>query len=197
MGLMEVQRVLARLYTEDELRERFFADPAAVGKTLGLDIEETRRVAELSAGEVRGFARSLRRKRLGEVAKLLPMTRRALGALFDRLFFRYAGTADRSVPRGIRKHREDAAAFASFLAAEASAGGVPPAWAADLARYEAAGLKASEPGRTCLVCWYRYPVARLAGSSPAPGPTVGLWVRLFPLGRLWHVTLSLPWLRRR
>ena len=35
MGLAEIQRVLARLYVDPTLRERFFADPAAVGAELG------------------------------------------------------------------------------------------------------------------------------------------------------------------
>src|SRR4051812_34429829 len=39
MGVAEIQSVLARLYVDPKLRDRFFADPAAVGAELGLDAE--------------------------------------------------------------------------------------------------------------------------------------------------------------
>ena len=41
MGLAEVQAALARLFTDSDLRVRFFADPIEVGRELGLDESET------------------------------------------------------------------------------------------------------------------------------------------------------------
>jgi hypothetical protein len=64
MGLAQIQQVLARLYTDAALRERFFADPQRTGAELGLDAGEVHQLAHLSVQQVTFFARSLQRKRL-------------------------------------------------------------------------------------------------------------------------------------
>ena len=113
MGLAEAQRLLARLATDATLRARFAADPEGVAAEFGLSPEEAAHFADLHQGQLDEFARSLIRKRLGEVESLLPLTSRALGpARLAALFRRHAGA---HVPRGIKKHRDDAVAFASFL----------------------------------------------------------------------------------
>lgn len=110
MGLAEVQALMAQLYTDAPLRERFFDDPTAVGLEFDLSGDEIRHLEHLSERQVGRFADALRGKRLHGVAKLLPLTREALGDRLHDLFQRYAGTY---APRGIRKHRDDALAFAT------------------------------------------------------------------------------------
>ncbi len=79
MGLAEVQGVLARLYIDPALRDRFFADPAAVGAELGLDVEEAQNLARIPRRQVEQFADSLRRKRRDQVRRVVPIAARALG----------------------------------------------------------------------------------------------------------------------
>jgi hypothetical protein len=159
MGLADVQRVLARLYTDGALRERFFADPEATGATLGLSADEARLLAHLPARETRFYARSLQRKRRDQVAAVLPLTRRALNGAFEALFADYAETPS---PSGPKKGRADAIAFAAFLARPPDAAPLVPSWVRELACYEAAWLQSTDPAFRCRVHCFRYPVGRIA-----------------------------------
>jgi hypothetical protein len=197
MALAEVQGALARLYTDAALPARFFADPVAVAPELGLSPEEARQLGTLQAEQIHFFADTLRRKRLGEVRALLPLTHRLLGRAFVALFWQIAPTY---VPRGIHKHRDDALAFVAFLERAARAEGVTPAWALDLARYEAAWLLVTEPTRRWTLRWFHYPVATVA-QALARGAilpalrqqrTIGLWVRLSGRHTPRHLLLALP-----
>lgn len=60
MGLAQVQQVLAQLYTNTDLRERFFNHPNEVAEELGLSVDEQQQVAQLSAQQVNLFASSLK-----------------------------------------------------------------------------------------------------------------------------------------
>jgi hypothetical protein len=197
MALAEVQGALARLYTDAALPARYFADPVAVAPELGLSPEEARQLGALSAHRVEFFADTLRRKRLGEVRALLPRTHRLLGRAFVALFWQFAPTY---VPRGIHKHRDDALAFVRFLEQAARADGVTPAWALDLARYEAAWLQVAEPARRWTLRRFRYPVATAAralarGANPpslCQQRTIGLWVRLSGRDTPRHLLVAPP-----
>jgi hypothetical protein len=197
MALAEVQRALARLYTDAALPARFRADPRAVGTELGLTAEEARQLGTLSVQQLRFFADTLRRKRLGEVRDLLPLTHRLLGQTFVALFWQFAPTY---VPRGIHKHRDDALAFVRFLEYTVGAAGLSPAWALNLARYEAARLEAAEPARRWTMRQFRYPVASvvqaLAHETPPaalrPRPTTCLWLRLSSRHTPRYLQLALP-----
>ncbi|MEH1939200.1 MAG: hypothetical protein V7L01_03140 [Nostoc sp.] len=187
MGLAQTQQVLAQLYTNTDFRERFFANPEAVGAELGLSCDEAQKLAQLSAQEVNIFANSLKWKRLGEVRELLPRTARALGKNFTALFWRYAQT---HLPKGIKKHREDAIAFANFIAI-AEEENLDPPWISDLVRYEKTWLLAYEPTSRLIVCWFRYPVgiANLEGMNRQP--TIAIWFRLSKQSQLRHIVRSL------
>jgi hypothetical protein len=114
VGLAEVEAALARLYTDDRLRENFFADPRAVGAELGLSDGEARQLGSADRRRVELFAESLRLKRLGEVRGLLPRTAAVLGdGELRALFLEFAGDF---VPEGTHKHRADALAFAEYAA---------------------------------------------------------------------------------
>lgn len=197
MGLREIQRALAQLYTNAALRERFFADPQAVGEKLGLSAAEVQQVAQLSSQQVNLFANSLHAKRLGEVCKLLPLTYRALGKHFALLFRRYAETY---VPKGIKKQRDDAISFATFVEQVARAEDIESGWAMEVLRYEKAGLIASSITRRLMVCRFGYAIGKLVQSldrgdevpSLLKQPTIVFWVRFTRQGQLWRVVFSLP-----
>ena len=190
MGLAQVQAALARLYTDAAWRADFLADPEGAGAGLGLQAAEARQLAQLAPGQVQLVAGSLRRKRLNEVAKLLPLSHRVLGPGFAALFWRHA---DAYLPRGTKRHRDDALAFAAFVGRTARAEGLEPPWAADLIRYEAAWLAASTPGRRGLLRWFRCDPRAVAHALAHEGgdvqaarhATLGVWVRL-PGGGVWH-----------
>jgi hypothetical protein len=59
----EVERFLARLLTDPELRERFFADPAGVATQEGLSQTEASAMAAMPAQDLRIAARSYAHKR--------------------------------------------------------------------------------------------------------------------------------------
>jgi hypothetical protein len=187
MGLAQTQQVLAQLYTNTDFRERFFANPEAIGAELGLSCDEAQKLAQLSAKEVNIFANSLKWKRLGEVRELLPRTARALGKNFTALFWRYAQT---HVPKGIKKHREDAIAFANFIAIAEEENPDPP-WISDLVRYEKTWLLAYEPTSRLIVCWFRYPVGIASAEGMKRQPTIAIWFRFSKRSQLRHIVRSL------
>ena len=193
MGLAEVQGALARLYVDPTLRDRFFADPAAVGVELGLGAEEARDLAGVSRRQVEQFAGSLRRKRRDQVRRVIPIAARALGDRFGGLFERYA---DGSAPRGSKADLDDAAGFVEALGRWADDD--RPPWAVDLARYELAWRQAARSGRRPVVRIFRYPVSRLLpgreadAATVAPRPTLAIWWRPTQRGRIRHVVVMIP-----
>lgn len=203
MGLAETQRALAQLYTNAELRERFFADPLKIGAELGLSADETGDLARLSAAQVNLFAGSLHHKRLQEVRVLLPLTTCALGERrMAALFYEHARSY---VPRGVRKHRTDAAAFADYLAAKTGLSENPaPDWISDLARYEMTWLATAEMTRGLVVRRFHFAVNQAArpaaagerDGEAAPAPkrqsSLAVWFRLSPRRKLRHLFLTLP-----
>lgn len=54
----------------------------------------------------------MKRKRLGEVRELLPVTAKALDKDFSKLFWQYTETY---IPQRIKKHLYDAIAFATYI----------------------------------------------------------------------------------
>lgn len=197
MGLAEQQRLLARLYTDATFRERFLADPQRGSEELGLAPEDIPRLMQLSSAQVRYFARSLYRKRLGVVQKLLPATSRATGPRFETFFKEFAETV---TPAGPKKHREDALAFARFLQQRVRRDGMFPAWLADVIRYEVAWLQATDASSHIIIRWFRYPVGTMLrvleeASEPflvARQHTLAFWFRPHGRARLRHAVLVFP-----
>ncbi|MBG1267210.1 hypothetical protein [Nostoc sp. WHI] len=188
MGLAQTQEVLAQLYTNTEFRERFFANPETVGAELELSCDEAQKLAQVSAQEVNVFANSLKWKRLREVREQLPRTARTLGKNFTALFWRYAQT---HVPKGIKKHREDAIAFANFIARVTQEENIDPPWISDLVRYEKTWLLAYEPTRRLIVCWFHYPVGIASSDTMNRQLTIAIWFRFSKLLQLRHIVRSL------
>lgn len=189
MGLADGQKLLARLSTDAPFRQRCFDDPAGTGSTFGLGPEETTRLIR----EIERFAVSLLHKRRGDVEKLLPLTRRALGdQRFTALFLSFArGFA----PSGTRKPRADALAFTENLRHSSA---IVPCWLRDLVGYERAQLTATDPNRRIVIRTFRHSIVDLAQAALEQGPppprrfVVAIWLRLSARGRLRHVLFSFP-----
>lgn len=189
MGLAEQQQLLARLYTDTKLRTDFYSDPAAIGQSLGVEPEDIEQLAKSSPQEVGLFAGSLKRKRLGEVKKLLGLTYMTLGSRFQDLFLQFA---DLHVPQGIKKHSDDAIAFARYLSESIGREEPDPPWLLELVRFESSWIQAWDADCRWLVKRFRYPVGIIArqlhlGRTPRVPRfrTAAIWFRLRPKGRLW------------
>ncbi len=74
MGLADVQKVMARLYIDPEVRNQFFGDPTTVGATLGLAAAETQSLAQVPRCQFEQYGKSLLRKRRDQVRRNLPNT---------------------------------------------------------------------------------------------------------------------------
>lgn len=153
MGLAEIQNALARLYTDAELRERFFEDAKSVGREFGLNDEEINQLSKISSDELSFFSDSLLWKRLNEVEKLLPLTKKMLSEDFKDLFQSFAPTHNSTE---IKKHLDDAIAFSKFLERKIQIG-----WQVDLIRFEAARLEFNGMNRKLIVKRFYYDVIDL------------------------------------
>lgn len=117
--------------------------------------------AAMPLDQVESFARSLLRKRAGEVRKLLPRTADALGPEFEDQFARYAW--GRPLP-GARRYWLDAVGFARSLTKNASP------YVADLALYEAAWIE-MKLGRRALLRRFRHAV-----DDPDSAQAANIWM---------------------
>lgn len=134
MSLLDVQNFTARLYTDANLRREFLSAPEEIGRANNLTEPEIAELAQVLPEELNFFAESLLYKRLREVEKLLPFTKKALADDFEKRFRRFAAEF---TPESVKKHLEDAIRFAEFLQSEK----VEPFWARDLAKFEQAKLE--------------------------------------------------------
>jgi hypothetical protein len=194
MDLATTQAVLSRLYTDADFRKLFSLDPQAALKTMGLEEEDALQIATLKPQQLRFFAHSLIRKRLGEIKKLLPLTRYALGEVFDPLFRSYA--ANNRLESG-EAHQKDAVRFCWFVHehARAELSGVP--WGIDALRFEAAHLESTIRGRYLSVKFFRYPVQAGAGRITEAGSmpkraTLAIWLRFRSSGPLRFLAIGNP-----
>ncbi|MBI5802120.1 MAG: hypothetical protein HZA92_15525 [Verrucomicrobia bacterium] len=172
MELALQQKLVARLASDREFREKFFADPARVAASEGLTVA-AEALAQIHHEQLRQLARVLRRRRLAQAGVQLPLTRKALGMRFADLFRNYAV----SPPPG--KHPfEDALSFTRYLDNHAAAQGLEPKWARSLARYEAAQLEATWLGRRLVLRCLPHAIKRLATLLAAGDVPEGSYRRL-------------------
>lgn len=117
MSLQEQQNLMARLYMDEDMRRAFLSDPAGVARPFGLSTKEIEDIAAVLPGEIAGFADSLFRKRLREVEKMIPLTKKALDESFEPLFAEYL----KAVPEAREKKRmDDVLDFCVYLLARIS-----------------------------------------------------------------------------
>ncbi len=189
MSIAETQALLARLFTDDELRREFFELPVAVAARFGLSAEEAQRLAALDRREMDAFARSLIGKRALYVRRALPLTACVLGDQFDALVREAIG---RRADDG--KRRSDAAALVAQLERRLAQRELAPVWIVDLARFELAFVEAGGSGPVCFLRRFDFDVASIAAPLARGGDvialrrrTVGVWARP-PRGRLrWRL----------
>jgi hypothetical protein len=182
MSLIDLQQALARIYTNSKLRDDFLTNPDVVGNSLGLNCLEIQQLSQLSSQQVNLFASSLKRKRLGEIRKLLPLTNKILGKEFDRLFFSFAETY---LPSGSKKHLFDSIAFSKFLLQHLTTNHLQPLYLSDILRYETIRLKMLQ-GRQLLICdRFNYHPESLVNSLHSEfqsvlhtQPVIGIWFKL-------------------
>lgn len=129
MSLQKQQDFLARLFTDEGLRQNFFSEPDKIGADNGLSESETADLQAVLPEELGFFADSLFWKRLHEVEKLLPLTKKGLQEDFAKLFREFSQTFN---PQTVKKHFEDACEFSKFLQNQS----LKPLWAKDLVKYE-------------------------------------------------------------
>jgi hypothetical protein len=200
MGLAERQKALAQLYTDTRLRERFLADPLTVCRELGFSEEEASRIASIPPARVASFARSLHNKRLAEVGKILPLTSRVLGKLFNENFESYA---EKHLPGGTKKHLGDALAFATHLQKVLREKGGQPRWVLDLLAYEKARIMAADPRCRLVVRYFRHDLRLLVRSLARKEEAaidvrrcVAIWARLKRGQAVRYAFFIAPRLRR-
>ncbi|TLG77947.1 hypothetical protein [Methylocystis sp. B8] len=189
MALAETQALLARLFTDEDLRREFFESPIAVAPRFGLSMHETQSLVSIDRREMEAFAQSLIGKRALYARKALPLTAQALGDRFNPLL--------RETIRGVardKKHRTDAAAFAALIDTRIACRRLEPPWLADLARFELAFIDAGRSGATLFFRRFDFDVASVANAlargeevNAVRKKTFGVWVRP-PRGRLrWRL----------
>lgn len=189
MALAETQALLARLFTDDDLRREFFEAPVAVSTRFGLSVDDAQRLASLDRRETDAFARSLIGKRALYARKALPLTARALGDRFDALL----AEAIRGRARD-QSSRADAAALVALLEKRLSQCELAPVWIVDLARFELAFVEAGGSGPALFLRRFHFDVASIANSlarghdaSVVRRSAIGVWARP-PRGRLlWRL----------
>jgi hypothetical protein len=185
MGLAEYQAALARAYTDADFRALLQTHPAEAQRISGLSDDDIARLLAIAPAQLDFFAASLVSKRRGEVAKLLPLTVRALGPRFRDVFGEFSST---TLPSGIRKHLLDATAFAEYVVTNV----VEPPYAVDIARYEAAWIAIRNRSAGIIVRLLRYsPADLINGKRPAKRRIVAVWLKSRLTGlRYWTVRLG-------
>ena len=166
MGLLEQQNFLARIFTDENIRRRFWQDPEKVGQENDLVADEIAELKQIVRVELDFFADSLVHKRLHEVEKLLPLTRNALETNFSRLFSEFSQTFQ---PQGVKKHLEDAIEFCRFVRRNEDLSEL----ARETAKFEQTRHEFFSQQRTIAFCLLK---ANLFGSQRKYG--VAVWYRI-------------------
>lgn len=184
MALLELQQVLARLYTDAALLEGFLAEPQASCERLQVSEPVRNQLLVLSASELRFFADSLRQKRYLMVCKLLPRSKALLAEAFKAEFMSYAQAP---LPQGSKKHQLDAVAFANYLLASLKSS--EDSWLRDQLLFEKICLQTQLQERGCFCQIFRHAIW---ANSSKPLTSLGFWLRLPGWAGWWHLRLPLP-----
>ncbi len=191
MSLAETQTLLARLYTDEILRERFLLEPVQVGRECGLNETEIEQIKQIPPAQLNFFAESLTHKRFHEVEKLLPLTRKALGADFRKYFDDFSREF---IPKTIKKHLEDAVAFAGFLQKQE----FKIELLSDLIKFEQARLEFNAYAKTFVLRRFRFDIREIFSaisrndasaqsfSQYKKRQTIAVWIRFGNNGKVRH-----------
>jgi hypothetical protein len=144
MSLQEQQNLLAKLYTDAKFRRAFLSQPEKIGAENGLSEAETQEISEVMPEELEFFADSLFWKRLREVEKFLPLTRKVLDEDFPIHFREFSQSFN---PQTVKKHFEDAFGFCRFLQKQKISD-----FAENTAKFEQAKLEFFGRERRFVIC---------------------------------------------
>jgi hypothetical protein len=200
MSLSDIEQILTRLSSDEELRARFVENPFALGRELGLTPAGTRRLRREAAERFDSFANTPREQRFVQVNKLLPLTHRILRERFTNYFDRYV--AEHGPPAVERL-------FAEYLEEKLKEDYLGSGWTLDLLRFEKARVKAADPNRRLVVQTFRHDISRLVRGFARKDKeallevvvrrTVALWWRRRPHEPIRYAVFAAPKLfgRRR
>jgi hypothetical protein len=90
MNLQNYQHLLAKIYTDADFREKFFAEPVKIGAEFQLDPVLAQELAQKHQQAIDFFSDTLLRKRLQAVRSLLPQTAQILDSQLNTLFQSFA-----------------------------------------------------------------------------------------------------------
>ena len=154
MSLLEQQNFLARIFTDENLRRSFWENPETVGKEYGLNDIEINQIKSIVPEDLNFFADSLFHKRLHEVEKLLPLTKRSLDKDFAKLFRDFSQTFQ---PITVKKHLEDAIEFCKYLQFNK----IEPQSVQDTAKFEQTKHEFFGLGKSFKFCFIRHNIFSL------------------------------------
>src|SRR5215212_1413296 len=158
MALSDIEQILTRLSSDEELRARFVENPFTLGRELGLTPAGTRRLRREAADRFDSFAATPHERRFVQVNKLLPLTHRVLSDRFTNYFDRYV--AEHGAP-AVERLFGDVLLFAEYLEAKLRDDYLGSGWTLDLLRFEKARVKAADPNRRLVVAYFRHDISRL------------------------------------
>ena len=193
MALADIQRILTRVLTSPEIRERLRSEAEHLNEDPR--DEAIHAVLSIPTSQLTHYAEALVNKRCRAAGKCLPATLQMLGSYRFRERFRHHATE--TWPAGPARHREDAIAFADKIRRAPE-----PEWTEeviDLAAFEGAALRARDPARRIVAILVRYAPEDLIrattsrrGAGLSRRPTVVIWIRLRKGGPSMTIRFSIP-----
>ncbi len=177
MSLQKQQDFLARLFTDEGLRQNFLSEPAKIGAENGLSEVETADLQAVLPEEIGFFADSLFWKRLHEVEKFLPLTKKVLKEYFTKNFREFSRNFN---PQTVKKHFEDALEFCKFLRKQNIS-----ELAKNAAKFEQSKLEFFGGGKRFVVCKLDFDIREIydreqttANLKLEKKTKVALWLKL-------------------
>ena len=158
MSLQKQQNLLAKLYTDAEFRRAFLSEPEKIGAENDLSKKEIAEIAGIMPEELNFFADSLFWKRLREVEKFLPLTRKVLAKDFSKYFREFSRIFN---PQSVKKHFEDARHFCLYLRAQSLTDFAESAVKFEQSKLEFFGLE-----KRLVVCRLDYDIRKISESDP-------------------------------
>jgi hypothetical protein len=204
MSLSDIEQILTRLSSDEELRARFVENPFALGRELGLTPAKTRQLRREAAERFDSFAATPRERRFVQVNKLLPLTHRVLRGRFNMYFDRYVAEHG---PPAVERLFGDVLLFAEYLEEKLKEDYLGSGWTLDLLRFEKARVKAADPNRRFVVAYFRHDISRLVRGVARKDKTpllevvvrrsVAVWWRPRPHATIRYAVFAAPKLLKR
>lgn len=173
MSLQKQQDFLARLFTDESLRQSFLSEPRKIGLANGLNEKDIAALENILPEQLNFFGDSLFWKRLREVEKFLPETKKDLEENFTNLFREFSQIYN---PHSTKKHLEDAVKFCDFLLQKFEL----PEQKKLIVKFEKAKLKFFGYGKRFAFC-------RLNKNLLSNKKSLSIWVRFN--GKIYYFVL--------